>query len=501
MALYHFNVTQVSRGAGQTAVSAAAYRSGEKLHDYYYDEDPDYRRKGGVLYTEILLPAHAPQRLADRETLWNELEVVEKHSQAQLCYSFNAALQNEFTYVENLELARRFVMENFVARGMIVDLAIHDPDKGEEGIPNPHFHVLSPIRPLKEDGTWGYKQRREYLTDENGEPLKRDDGKEAFNAVSTTDWGEPETLLEWRKNWADLVNQKFEEKGLPERIDHRSNEERGLDEIPSIHEGPTVRAMEKKGIRTDKGDFNRLIKTTNALLKKLRRHIGEMVGWIQEFKEALAEDKQERKRYDMETKTLAGILDAYYQGRNEGAYSRRAKTNNLKQQAEILCFLKENQISTFSELEEKVKEMYHEVSEVSSAVRSNEKEAKEIRDKLSVIQNYRTYKPVYDTLCKIKSQGASDKFKEEHRAELTQFYMARRKMSELFDDNSVSEKALRSRLAELEKKHGTLFRQYHEMGTKTNHVYSIKKAIEADYKKAVGEPVEQTKKVRRGEER
>lgn len=321
MALYHFNVTQVSRGAGQTAVSAAAYRSGEKLHDYYYDKDPDYRRKGGVLYTEILLPAHAPQRLADRETLWNELEVVEKHPQAQLCYSFNAALQNEFTYEENLELARRFVMENFVARGMIVDLAIHDPDKGEEGIPNPHFHVLSPIRPLKEDGTWGYKQRREYLTDENGEPLKRDDGKEAFNAVSTTDWGEPETLLEWRKNWADLVNQKFEEKGLPERIDHRSNEERGLDEIPSIHEGPTVRAMEKKGIRTDKGDFNRLIKTTNALLKKLRRHIGEMVGWIQEFKEALAEDKQERKRYDMETKTLAGILDAYYQGRNEGAYS------------------------------------------------------------------------------------------------------------------------------------------------------------------------------------
>ena len=35
MAIYHFHVTQISRGKGQTAISAAAYRAGERLHDTY----------------------------------------------------------------------------------------------------------------------------------------------------------------------------------------------------------------------------------------------------------------------------------------------------------------------------------------------------------------------------------------------------------------------------------------------------------------------------------
>ena len=77
MAIYHFHVTQISRGKGQTAVSAAAYRAGEKLHDNYYGEEPDYTKKGGVLYTEIILPEHAPKDYADRETLWNAVELAE----------------------------------------------------------------------------------------------------------------------------------------------------------------------------------------------------------------------------------------------------------------------------------------------------------------------------------------------------------------------------------------------------------------------------------------
>lgn len=498
MALYHFNITQVSRGAGQTAVSAAAYRSGEKLHDYYYGEEPDYRKKSGVLYSEIFLPAHAPRRLSDRETLWNELETVEKHPKAQLCYSFNVALQNELSYEENLELAKRFVNENFVAKGMIVDLAIHDPDKGERGIQNPHFHVLAPIRPLINDGTWGEKQKREYLMDENGQRVKNENGRYMFNAVSTTDWGDPETLKEWRKNWADLVNEKFEEKGLGIKIDHRSNEERGIDEIPSIHEGPTVRAMEKKGIRTDKGDFNRLIKSTNALIKKLRTRIEELVNWMQEFKEAVANDRAERRYYDMESKTLAGILNSYYQSRNEGAYSNKAKINNLKQQAELINFLTENQIRTFPELEEKVKDMYHELSEAQSAVVRIEEEIQKIKNKLEVIENYRTYRPTYESLCKIKSKKESDRFKETHRLELTHYYMARRQIKEVFDDTYTSEAVIKKRLAKLEDEKIPLYLKYKDMKTKTNHMYSVKKAIEADYKKAIGE---RTTKIRKELER
>lgn len=106
IALFHFHVTQIKRSAGQSVVAAAAYRSGEKLHSEYYGEDSDYTRKGGVICSEILLPPQAPPSFSDRETLWNAVEKVERGKRAQLAYSFDIALQNEFSMQENIELAR-----------------------------------------------------------------------------------------------------------------------------------------------------------------------------------------------------------------------------------------------------------------------------------------------------------------------------------------------------------------------------------------------------------
>ena len=70
-------MTQIKRSAGQSAMAAAAYRAGEKLHSEYYGEDSDYTHKGGVICSEILLPPHAPPEYADRETLWNAVEKAE----------------------------------------------------------------------------------------------------------------------------------------------------------------------------------------------------------------------------------------------------------------------------------------------------------------------------------------------------------------------------------------------------------------------------------------
>ena len=134
IALYHFHVTQIKRSAGQSAVAAAAYRSGEKLHSEYYGEDSDYTRKGGVICSEILLPSYAPPEYADREILWNAVEKAERGKNAQLAYSFDIALQNEFSMEENIELARQFLLEQFVSRGMVVDFAVHSPDKDDGGI-------------------------------------------------------------------------------------------------------------------------------------------------------------------------------------------------------------------------------------------------------------------------------------------------------------------------------------------------------------------------------
>lgn len=499
MALYHFHVGHISRGSGQTAVSAAAYRSGEALHDDYYNETPDYTRKGGVIYSEVMLPPHAPERLHDRETLWNEVEKAEKHPKAQLAYSFDIALQNELSTEENIALARRFVRENFVDRGMIADLAIHDPDKGTGGIPNPHFHILCPIRPISENGEWGAKQRREYLLDEHGERIIGKDGRYLFNAVPTTDWNSPETLKLWRKNWARLVNDAFREKGIDAKIDDRSYEERGIDIIPSVHEGPAVRAMEKKGIHTDKRDWNKLIRETNGLISRLTKRITVLIGWIADLKKILDEEaSKQTARQESEAmlrstnriirqRTLAEALMSYYDQRNANTYSNKAKVNNLKRQAETIKFLQENDIHSINDLSRKVSDMYSKVGDVRQQLRANESEAKEIRKLLDAFSKYQTNKPVFDKLRIIRGKAASEKYKKEHHTELSLFYTARRILQEKYPDGgAVPVNRLTTQLAELQSEHDVLFSKYSEMKSETDKIYSIKKAVEADYQKAVG---------------
>ena len=297
MALFHLSVTQTKRSAGQSAIASAAYRAGERLYSEYYGEYSDYTRKGGVICSDILLPPHAPPEYADRQTLWNAVEKAERGKNAQLAYSFDIALQNEFSLEENIALARQFLLENFVSRGMVVDFAIHQPDREDGGIPNPHFHVLCPIRPIEQNGKWGLKQRRVYELDEDGNRIRDADGKFVFNAVPTTDWGSPETLEYWRQTWAELCNAKFAEKGLDVRIDHRSYERQGVDLLPTIHEGATVRAMEKKGIRTEKGEFNRWIKATNAVIRDIKKKISLLFDWIAEAKAELATYPRTDSRY------------------------------------------------------------------------------------------------------------------------------------------------------------------------------------------------------------
>ena len=233
MALFHLSVTQTKRSAGQSAIASAAYRAGERLYSEYYGEYSDYTRKGGVICSDILLPSHAPPEYADRQTLWNAVEKAERGKNAQLAYSFDIALQNEFSLEENIALARQFLLENFVSRGMVVDFAVHQPDREDGGIPNPHFHVLCPIRPIEQNGKWGLKQRRVYEVDEDGNRIRDQNGEFIFNAVPTTDWGSPETLEYWRQTWAELCNGKFAEKGLDVRIDHRSYERQGVELLPT----------------------------------------------------------------------------------------------------------------------------------------------------------------------------------------------------------------------------------------------------------------------------
>ena len=437
-------MTQIKRSAGQSAVAAAAYRAGEKLHSEYYGEDSDYTRKGGVICSEILLPSHAPPEYADREALWNAVEKAERGKKAQLAYSFDIALQNEFSMQENINLARQFLLEQFVNRGMVADFAVHSPAKADGGISNPHFHVMCPIRPIEPDGRWGNKQRREYVLDEHGERVLDEAGNYVFNAVPTTDWGKPETLEAWRQTWAEMCNAKFAEKGLDCRIDHRSFARQGVEQIPTQHEGPTVRAMEAKGIRTDKGDLNRFIRKTNALLREAKEKIAALIGWLKDVKTELAKPQPP---------TLNDLLALHCANRNKGAYSNKAKNANLQRYAEAFSFLHSKNLYTVDDLETTLHAMQDKIDRLKKSASAKQARIKEVDELLRMVDYYKSGKPAADKLKSIRFEKSRQKYKAEHDDALRTFYMAERKLKPYFKDGKLPITAWRKEREQLEQEY------------------------------------------------
>ena len=163
IAIFHCPIQIIKRSVGKSAVAAAAYRSGERLVNEWDGMTHDYTHKGGIIHTEIMLPAHAPPEFQDRSTLWNSVEQIEKASDAQLAREIEVALPVELSPAEQLALVRSFVKDNFVDAGMCADFAIHDKGTG-----NPHAHILLTIRPLRSDGKWGPKCRKVYDLDNQG---------------------------------------------------------------------------------------------------------------------------------------------------------------------------------------------------------------------------------------------------------------------------------------------------------------------------------------------
>lgn len=451
MALYHFHVGQIKRSAGQSAVECAAYRAGEKLYSEYYGQVSDYTRKGGVMYTEILLPPHAPREYADRQTLWNAVEEAERNRNAQLAYSFDIALQNEFTLDENIALARKFLLDNFVTRGMIADFAVHQPDK-DGGIANPHFHVMCPIRPLNSDGTWGVKQRRVY----------RDDGK--FDAVPTTDWGKPKTLEAWREAWAAMCNAKFEEKGLPCRIDHRSYKRQGIEQIPTVHEGVAVRQMEAKGIVTDKGEHNRWIRSATTMLRTLGERIKTLVDWLNNTRAKLD------KPY---SPSLGKLLADYFDARNAGAWSNKAKVGNLKRLTSAITYLEEKGLHTIADLEARLDSLHSSLDEIKTTLDANKKRSKELRELLRYAGIYKHFKPLHDQLCAIRWKSKREQFKAEHGSELKQFYLSRRKLSD-----GIHTDEWQRQLATMERENDAAYAEYKALHSELMKLLDVKYCID-----------------------
>ena len=329
MAIYHLEAKVISRGAGRSAVAAAAYMSCSQILNDYDGVQHDYTRKQGLVWQQIFLPEYAPAEWSDRGTLWNAVEENEKTKDSRLAREFVVALPIEMGKAEWQNLLTEFIQDNFVADGMCADVCVHDTDGH-----NPHAHIMVTVRPLAENGQWQYKTEKEYLCVRDGEEMgftgaefkqAQKEGwekqyqykvgrKKEYMAPSVAEaagyeresktpkntrfgrqnpiaarWNSDEQLVLWRSAWADVSNRYLERVGAEARIDHRSHADRGILEQPTIHEGVTARAMEQQGFIADRCELNRQIKADNKLLRELRSAFEKIAKAVKNTVPALAE--------------------------------------------------------------------------------------------------------------------------------------------------------------------------------------------------------------------
>ena len=452
IAIYHCSIKIVSRGKGKSAVAAAAYRSGEKLTNEWDGLTHDYTKKGGVVHSEILLPAHAPPAFSDRSTLWNSVELSEKSNNAQLAREVEIALPVELSREEQTRLVREYCSSQFVSKGMIADFNLHDTGGG-----NPHAHILLTMRPLDEKGAWLPKSKKEYVLDENGEKIRLPSGRYKTRKVDLVDWNDRENAEVWRRAWADLANEFLERNYRPERIDHRSYERQGIEQIPTVHVGVSATQMEKKGIVTERGELNRNIKAANRILREIRRLVRGLKDWIAELKErkaALLEALTEARAQASEP-TIPQLLARYMEQRSEERADWTSKgklkgaVSDFNKVQAAMEFLRQKEISTVRTLDRQLDGISETAVAIRDSMRKAERRIKDIDTLLSHIGNYEKYKPVYREYAAIGWKKQKEKFEEAHRGELDAYRAAARYVKTHLSGTSYSRKELEAERKDL----------------------------------------------------
>ena len=437
MAIYHCSIKIGSRARGQSAIAAAAYRSGTMLTDKEVGLVSDYTHKSGIIYSEVALCENAPAEYADRETLWNAVHEVEKAKNAQLWREIEVAIPREFSAAEQIEAVRQYV-QGFVAQGMCADWSIHD----KHG--NPHAHIMLTTRPIKKNGEWGIKEKKDYARDENGERIPVIDpqtGKQKVDkrnrkqwqrvTVQANNWNDRERVEEWRVAWADVCNQRLK----PEQhIDHRSYERQGKDKIPTIHEGYAARAMKARGTHSDRCDTNQVII--------------DIWNSIQNDMQALEQQIEAMQRIKERENVSKGL-------------EHWAMIEQMKAQSKLLNLTTSEAFSAADECTDP-----HGIDEKIAQI---EKEIK-------LIQTYFRYKPVYDGLQKAIFKK---KYESKNADALKKFNRTKALLKELHPDYKLSS------IEQLQKQREELLREKEKAAVKQSeqkHGYFSREMLKASQK-------------------
>jgi len=249
VALYSCSISNIKRSEGKSSVAKAAYNSRSKLLDERTNNKYDYSQKRDLGFSEIITPKNAPAWASDRQELWSKNELVNKRRDARVAKEILVALPRELDKEQQLKLVQDFVSNNLTPLGVVADVNAHELEPSNEPDWNPHVHILISTNQIF-DGEFGSK---------------------------ITELNKKEFVSNLREAWADETNLALEAAGEKVRVDHRSNEARGIDRIPQIHLGHKVWAIKSKGIATDRGGRHREIELRNQEVDKITAEVKKAI--------------------------------------------------------------------------------------------------------------------------------------------------------------------------------------------------------------------------------
>lgn len=506
----HTHVDIVTRSKGHSVIAKAAYNARDKLQDEYYGKTHDYSKKEDLVFSKIFLPEHIPKEFSNREYLWNEVEKIEKSKNSQLARNLLFELPRELNEQNRIKLISEFIEENFTSKGMIADCNIHNlPASDNEE--QPHAHILLTLREMDREGKWKPKCRKEYILDENGEKIKLKSGNYKSRKVNLNDWNEPDKAKEWRENFSKKANEYLARNNIAKRIDPRTFEEQGREELPQIHLGTSSYQMEKKGIQTERGNQNRKIIALNLEFRKLKEELSKLTSWIGSLLGSLQvkydEYKQEKKE-EYENKAelfnLYEYISIYYDIQGEKARKLNPYASNKKIGADLRRFskariyLKDNNLETIADLQEKINTLQSKNKKISQDIKAKTARIESLNKCFTYADIIKDNKQVFEEW---NSKSLfKDSFYNSHKDEIDKYKRARAILEKITGSSAIKSKDWKKEIQSLEDEISKLNRQSQSIKEEyesINHIKYAVKTVNDDY--GIDLSIEIDKAIKRGE--
>ena len=376
-----------------------------------------------------------------------------------------------------LSMIKEFCLEQFVSKGMIADFAIHDKGGG-----NPHAHILLTLRAMDEHGKWLPKARKVYDLDENGERIRLASGNWKCHKENTVDWNDQKYAEVWRHSWEVVTNRYLEAAGRPERVDLRSFERQGIQQIPTVHLGPAAHQMEKRGIETFLGNLNRDIRAANSLMQSIRSAIRGLQRWIADLneKKQLLLDALEKAKEP----TLSDLLVDYFNLRNEqrSNWSSRAQikctARDLAEIMQAVDYLKAHSLNTIEDLDTAISNLNQTAAPLRRQLKQNENRMRAIAQIKDAAAVHAKLKPIHDAFIKKNFKLTKDAYAAQHKEELDTFNKAVRTLMKLNGSTAVDFSALDAEFSALQSSSAELHTQLETLQPDVSALKNIRKYID-----------------------